>query len=661
MAFLPKLMNGNAGERAEVINIQKGILDATQTSAKAAGYQSEQLEYQSELLDTMVSAIRSLQRAIVSGVKVGNMQGATAPRAFTRSTQSDAPEKLTRVKTAEGKVVWKNSKGQFASKSAAEAKERDDAMMVIFSGIEVAIGYMNEKITEQTAMLDMVVRSNRSMSAFLKTFVRRVSDDKKKASALDESKDLEEENDKANERNKKKGDVEERSRGRKFSNWESILDGLAGILKTLLIPLVLGFADGLDKSTGWIGKTVDGFKTLCGWIGDAITAFNNWFSGDDKHVGVFNKLLDHIHDIFSAIADFDPRDVIKKILTSLPASVQKVLPDALLRYAGLGKYQKIDESESQTVDRKNRENIVGAKFESKMDKDQQAQFNSIGERIQKQGYATSEDKAQLNKIIHDSRGILGRTFGSDEDQQRYVNVYVDQKANRNKRMAAAAASGGDGSFNSLIGDTLKIEGGYVANDAGKGPTNLGINSQANKSYLDKLGVSDVKDLTEDQAKEIYKMKYWDAVGINGIPEQFRRMVFDAAVNQGEGYAKGLVAKIKSGEIKNLDQLRDERKRRYNAIANHDPTKKKYLDQWTARVDKVYNQSAADMSNVPPLVPATTSSSGAQLADAKQASQPQTINQPVAAVNAPVSNVTNNQTINQPVQSATTPAEFRAHV
>lgn len=652
--------------RNEVMTIQRGILDATQTSAKAASYQNEQLTYQSELLDNMVTAIRSLQRALVSGIKMGaNVQTPNTPRPVNRGAQTNAPEQLTKVKTADGKVIWKNAKGQFASKAAAEQKERDDQIISIFTGVELAVSYMNEKITEQTELLDSMVRSNRSMSSFLKTFVRRVSEDKKTANAEQEAKGLEDESEENNERRTKgeRADYGSR-RDRKSSGWESILDGFAGVLKGLLIPLMLGFGDGLDKSLGWIGKLTDGFKTLCGWIGDAITGFNNWFSGNGNNPGIFNKWMDHVHDVFQALADFDPRDVIKKILTALPESVQKVIPDALLQYAHMGKFSQQEETISQTVDRKNRENVVGVKFEQKFDKDQQKQWDEIGQRIKKQGHATEADKAALNKIVGDSRGFLGNTFGSDKDQTRYVDTYATQMtlrgkyAQQNNNAVAATGIDTDALWKKLAPEIAKGEsdgaGGYEAHH---GPAIPG---------LTKMTLDQVSKLTGAVGKYQFlpKTTLLEAAMMAGLKpsdtfspenqEKMGRALFDRRVKQG---AKGGVAGIQ----KQLSMEWASLPKDASGAGYYDGDKAgNRASGGAVRAASISDAIASSVSN-PPMVAPSPSQSGAKLTDAVTPSKAATIVTPVAAVSAPVTNVTNNQTVNQPVQSATTPAEFRSHV
>lgn len=79
----------------------------------------------------------------------------------------------------------------------------------------------------------------------------------------------------------------------------------------------------------------------------------------------------------------------------------------------------------------------------------------------------------------------------------------------------------DQAFELLIGH----EGGYVNDpeDPG-GETNWGISK---RQYPD----VDIKNLTRDQAKAIYKKDYWDRCG-NILTPAMKFQVFDAAVNHG---------------------------------------------------------------------------------------------------------------------------------
>lgn len=43
---------------------------------------------------------------------------------------------------------------------------------------------------------------------------------------------------------------------------------------------------------------------------------------------------------------------------------------------------------------------------------------------------------------------------------------------------------------------------------------------------------DIKSLTEEKAKEIYKKDYWDKAGVDLLPIAFRYQMFDACINHG---------------------------------------------------------------------------------------------------------------------------------
>jgi lysozyme family protein len=75
--------------------------------------------------------------------------------------------------------------------------------------------------------------------------------------------------------------------------------------------------------------------------------------------------------------------------------------------------------------------------------------------------------------------------------------------------------------------TLSREGGYVHDpDDPGGETNFGI---AKRYHPD----VDIKNLTIEQAREIYKREYWDAIGLDAMPEMIAVAVFDTAVNIGK--------------------------------------------------------------------------------------------------------------------------------
>lgn len=88
----------------------------------------------------------------------------------------------------------------------------------------------------------------------------------------------------------------------------------------------------------------------------------------------------------------------------------------------------------------------------------------------------------------------------------------------------------DQAFTKLLGH----EGGYVnhPNDPG-GETNWGITVAVARQHG---YAGNMRDLSQDVAKRIYKAAYWDKVQADALPAKVRYAVFDAAVNSGPGQA-----------------------------------------------------------------------------------------------------------------------------
>ena len=85
-------------------------------------------------------------------------------------------------------------------------------------------------------------------------------------------------------------------------------------------------------------------------------------------------------------------------------------------------------------------------------------------------------------------------------------------------------------FDEIIEQVLEHEGGYVDDptDSG-GQTKYGISKRA---YPDE----DIKALTVERAKELYKRDYWDRFKVANLPDRIRHIYFDMCVNMGGGRA-----------------------------------------------------------------------------------------------------------------------------
>lgn len=93
------------------------------------------------------------------------------------------------------------------------------------------------------------------------------------------------------------------------------------------------------------------------------------------------------------------------------------------------------------------------------------------------------------------------------------------------------------SFNDYIEYIIDAhEGGYVnhADDPG-GETRWGISKRSFPEL-------DIKALTKEQAKEIYRLHYWQKVRGEELPGKLRLITLDAAINQGVDRAAKLLQK-----------------------------------------------------------------------------------------------------------------------
>jgi len=150
-------------------------------------------------------------------------------------------------------------------------------------------------------------------------------------------------------------------------------------------------------------------------------------------------------------------------------------------------------------------------------------------------------------------------------------------------------------FNKAVEKTLVNEGGYVndPDDAG-GETKYGISKRAYPSV-------DIKNLTTDEAKAIYKRDYWDKVKGDLIDDNsVAYEIFDTAVNMGVRTASKLAQVALSvhpdGIIGNktleglnatvkeefLTKFKLSKIARYVYLCKKHPSNKKYLYGWIKR-------------------------------------------------------------------------------
>ena len=150
-------------------------------------------------------------------------------------------------------------------------------------------------------------------------------------------------------------------------------------------------------------------------------------------------------------------------------------------------------------------------------------------------------------------------------------------------------------FDEIIEVVLEHEGGYVNDpkDPG-GETKYGVSKRAYPN-------EDIKNLTEEDAKDIYRRDYWDKHRWADLSEDLRHIYFDMCVNMGAGRAtkimqetanaKGANLKIDGGmgpmtigAMKNveLERVRAYRVKYYATLIERKPDLAKFYFGWFKR-------------------------------------------------------------------------------
>jgi lysozyme family protein len=108
----------------------------------------------------------------------------------------------------------------------------------------------------------------------------------------------------------------------------------------------------------------------------------------------------------------------------------------------------------------------------------------------------------------------------------------------------------DARYCKIIKFVLTSEGDYSNNAADPGgATKYGVASNYNQAALKALGVTDVKDLTLEEAQEIYYSKYYIGSKAYLIPDdKIAYIHFDASVNLGIGESIVILNSLKPNPI-----------------------------------------------------------------------------------------------------------------
>ena len=155
-------------------------------------------------------------------------------------------------------------------------------------------------------------------------------------------------------------------------------------------------------------------------------------------------------------------------------------------------------------------------------------------------------------------------------------------------------------FDEIVEKVLEYEGGYIndPDDPGK-ETKYGISKKHNPKI-------DIRNLTVDQAKEIYHKKYWIPNKCDSLPSHLRHLYFDSCVNQGAAKATKVLQKainnkstsivkvdgkigpktIAASQDLELDRAKAYRIKSYVHVISFNPRLEKYFYGWFRRVIEI---------------------------------------------------------------------------
>lgn len=203
--------------------------------------------------------------------------------------------------------------------------------------------------------------------------------------------------------------------------------------------------------------------------------------------------------------------------------------------------------------------------------------------------AAFNDPSQKDKLINDVLAPLDAMDMPGEwkaEQARKVRQQVNLAAALSVAQSnpsaiagqpgsgATAATGGTftGGFSGADAFVAQKEGGLLPSDTNGTPTNFGINQQANPDL-------DVKSLTPQQASEVRKSRYWDAIHGDALPPAMQPVAYNFAIQAGAGTANRLISQANGDPAK----FNDLAKAYYESIP---PEKQQgYLPAWLKRSDE----------------------------------------------------------------------------
>ncbi len=174
----------------------------------------------------------------------------------------------------------------------------------------------------------------------------------------------------------------------------------------------------------------------------------------------------------------------------------------------------------------------------------------------------------------------------DEAQEKLAELEKEQEEIDNKQ----AASPFDATFDEMLGRVFGHEGGFVNDpDDHGGATNMGITQATYDAWQKQNGLpkKSVKEITKEEASEIYRVNYFEASGAADYLRKgnaaYAYALLDASINHGVGGASAF-DKIAQGDIDKFMQARMEK---YQRIIANDPSQQKFAKGWQNRWNDIY--------------------------------------------------------------------------
>lgn len=170
-------------------------------------------------------------------------------------------------------------------------------------------------------------------------------------------------------------------------------------------------------------------------------------------------------------------------------------------------------------------------------------------------------------------------------------------------------------WDACVAYVLECEGGFVADhDDPGGPTNMGITQRTLADWRgEDVAADDVEGLAADEARAIYRAKYWNTARCDALPAGVDLMVFEAAVMSGPGQAarflqraagmpdsevdgvvgpRTLDAARRASPVQLIEEMRRQRGAFFERIVARKPTSAKFLKGWTSRLDRTFERAVS---------------------------------------------------------------------